>query len=147
MNENFDPAEALAMATDARQKLATRAASPWWYAPLYGLGCGAMIASFALPGGQAMIGVALSTLFVTALYAVWNAKTGLSVSGYRAGRTLPISLALMVALVGLLALAVRLKDGGYGWAPLACGAVAAVLAALASLAWDRVWRSEMTETL
>ena len=147
MDKNFDPAEALALATDARQKLATRAASPWWYAPLYGLGCGGMIASFALPSGQALIGVMLSTLFVSALYAVWKAKTGLQRQRLSLGPD-AADYARAAAGAGRPARAGRAPQGrGLRLGPLACGAVAAVLAALASLAWDRAWRAEMTGTL
>ena len=148
MEQEFDPREALATASGARQRLAARAASPWWYAPLYGLGVGGMVASFALRGPLIGVGIVASTALVVTIYTVWKAKTGLSVSGYRRGRTLPLTLAFVAVLLGLMLIAVRFgQERGQPEVALACGVIAGLIAAWASHAWDRIWRAEMTEKL
>jgi hypothetical protein len=148
MEQEFDPRDALAAASGARQRLAARAVSPWWYAPLYGLGVGGMVASFALPGPLAIIGIVASTALVVTIYTVWKAKTGLGVSGYRRGRTLPLTLLFVAVLLVLMIVAVRFgQERGEPEVALACGAIAGVIAALASHAWDRIWRAEMRERL
>ncbi|TFI57232.1 hypothetical protein E2493_16135 [Sphingomonas parva] len=148
MTDDFEPRQALATATAARQRLAARAASPRWYAPLYGLGTGGIVASVGLPGPWPVAGSVVCLLFVAALYSVWKAKTGLSVNGYRRGRTLPLTLGFLAVILGLAFVAVHFgRDEGKAWVPLACGAVAAIVAAFASAAWDRLWRAEMTEQL
>ncbi|UZK68300.1 hypothetical protein OKW76_09465 [Sphingomonas sp. S1-29] len=134
---------ALALATDARRRMAQRAASPPWYAPLYGLGMGGMVASFALPERLIVLGATGCTLGVLVLYSIWQRRTGLNVSGYRRGRTMPITVALLVCVLGLAAAAVVLRFRfGIGWAPVACGAVTAIVAGYASAVFDRVWRAE-----
>lgn len=148
MEQNFDPSEALKIADATRERLAARAGTPPWYAPLYGLGVGGMVASFALPMPLALVGSTLCLLGITGLYSVWTSRSGLSVNGYRKGRTLPITLGLMAVASLLFAVALLLRDvEGYRWVPLACGAVLAIVATLASRAWDRAWRAEIREGL
>lgn len=136
------PDDALALAHATRSSLAARAGTPRWYAPGYGLGCGAMIASFALPGSWMILGTAASTLWVLGLYALWRRQSGLSVSGYRAGATLPVTIGLLIAFVIAVGAAVWSRAIS-PWGPVGVGAVLGVIAALASAQWDRVWRREM----
>jgi hypothetical protein len=127
-----------------RQRIAARATTPWWYPPLYGLGCGGMVASISLPLPLIAPGVVACSLVIVAGYVVWSRSSGLSVNGYRRGRTLPITIAVVAAfvLLGLAAMLLRFQ-AGIGWAPLACGAVLAVVAGLGSAAWDRAWRADI----
>lgn len=143
----LDPAASLALARATRASLATRATAPW-YAPLYGLGCGAMIAAHALPPHLALITSVIAFLAVMSLYHYWTQASGLRVNGYRAGRTLPITLLLLAAFVviGGGALILRYREG-LTWAPLAGGALLAPIAGVASHWWDRVWLSEMRDGL
>ena len=144
MQKSFDPADALAIAQSARRSMAARAATPWWYPPAYGLGCGAIVASLALPPMLSVIACCLSVAFLAGIYTYWTRTSGLSVNGYRRGSTLPITLTLVVgfALLGGGAAVMRF-DHGIVWAPLACGAVLAVIAGVASAAWDRAWRADI----
>ncbi|WP_404333432.1 hypothetical protein AB2M62_10200 [Sphingomonas sp. MMS12-HWE2-04] len=103
-----------------------------------------MIASLALPGGWVILGTVVSLLWVLGLYAIWRRQSGLSVSGYRAGATLPVTLALLVAFTIAVIVAVTLRERT-PWAPVACGVVLGVVAAIASATWDRIWRREMAK--
>ena len=139
----FDPAEALAAAQRARSEAAVRGTDTPWYAPVYGLGIGTVIASLALPSPWLLLGLAAGLALLATNMAVWKHRAGLSVINFQGPRTTKVAVVWTVVYV-LLALAGfegrhRL---GYDWAPLACGAVAAVLATLASRLWDRAWRAE-----
>jgi hypothetical protein len=148
MHRDLNAAEALASARDARERLAERIGTPTWYAPLYGLGIGGMIAAQSLTGPAASIAVVTCLLMLVTLYATWSRRTGVVVNGYRRGTTLPITLALVVGLVMLMVIAVVARHRfGLAWAPLACGGVAAVTATCASRAWDARWRADMKTPL
>jgi len=144
MTEELDPREALALAERTRGRMLERAATPPWYAPLYGLGCGLMVAGGGLPQPLGLTLVALGLIGVALLYTRWTDRSGLSVNGYRAGTTRVIAIGLVIALVALLLGGLMLRERlGLAWAPLLCGAAGAVLAAFASTAWDKAWRAQI----
>ena len=70
--DQIDPAEALAMARQARTRIVAHAYIPGWYAPLYGLLCGGIVAGGGLgqPLGIVMVGVCVALL--GALYRTWS---------------------------------------------------------------------------
>lgn len=148
MTNELDPTEALALARGARERVAARAAaSPGWYAPLYGLCCGGLVAGGGLAQPLGILLVGASLLAVALLYQRWQQLTGLGVHGYRKGRTRTIAVALVVVLIVLMVAGLVLRERfALGWAPLAAGAVAAILAAWGSHSWDRAWRVQMTES-
>jgi hypothetical protein len=146
MTDNLDPAEALAIARGARERLVARAATPVWYPPLFGLCCGGLVAGGGMEQPLGLALIAVSIVSVVLLNGHWQRISGLSVSGYRKGWTRVIALALVVMLVALVAAGLGLREAfGLAWAPFACGAVAAVAAALGSILWDRAWRGQMTD--
>ena len=87
MTEELDPRDALALAERTRDRMLERAATPPWYAPLYGLGCGLIVAGGGLPQPWGLSLVTFGILFVSLLYWRWTQSSGLSVNGYRAGTT------------------------------------------------------------
>jgi hypothetical protein len=143
MTETFDPDEALAVARASRARIAARAEAPW-YAPIYGMLCGVMIAGFGMahPLG---FGVAMLALVgIVLLWRRWTQISGLVVTGYRAGTTRIIAIGLSVALVVLTLLGLALREQlGVAWAPIACGIVGALIAGWSSAAWDRAWRAQL----
>jgi hypothetical protein len=141
MTNELDPREALALAERTRERMAARAATPSWYAPLYGLFCGMLVMGATLPQPAGISIVALAIVMLGLLYQRWTQISGLSVSGYRAGATRVIAIGLGIAMVGLIFAGLALRETmGLEWAPVACGAVGALIAAFASAAWDRAWR-------
>ncbi|MGA0600400.1 hypothetical protein ACO2Q3_06805 [Caulobacter sp. KR2-114] len=82
-----------------------------------------------------------------ALVVIWDRRrTGMFINGYRAGRTRPLTFTLLGLTLGLLALALWLRDAlGIVWAPIGCGAVASVLAYFASAWWQRIYRRELEQ--
>ena len=145
MEEQLSPAEAVALARGARERVAARAlASPGWYAPIYGLCCGGIVAGGGMKQPLGLALIAVSTVSVCLLYRHWQNKSGLSVSGYRKGWTRVIALALVAMMVGLMLAGLGLRqEFGLAWAPFACGGVTAIFAALGSILWDRAWRAQM----
>jgi len=144
MTEELDPGAALALAERTRERMAARAATPAWYAPLYGLGCGLLVAGGGLPQPWGLSLVAAGILLVVRLYMRWTQSSGLSVNGYRAGTTRVIAMGLAAALAALLLAGLALREKlGLVWAPIACGIVAALIAAFASAAWDKAWQAQI----
>ena len=144
MTEELDPREALALAERTRNRMLERAATPPYYAPLYGLCCGLIVTGGGLPQPWGLLLVAVGVLAVGLLYWRWTQSSGLSVNGYRAGTTRMIAVGLAVALVVLLLAGLALREMlGLVWAPFLCGAAAALIAALASAAWDKAWRAQI----
>lgn len=145
MTSELEPRDALALARNARERVAARAAaSPGWYGPLYGLLCGLLVAGGGLPQPLGGLLVGLSLLGIALLYRRWQLATGLSVNGYRAGTTRLIAIALAVAFVALMLAGLALRERlGLIWAPVVCGAAAALIATFGSAAWDRAWQREL----
>lgn len=144
MTNDLDPRDALALARNARERVAERAVTPAWYALLYGLFCGISVAGFGArqPGGFIVAGLALVAGGL--LYRRWTQLSGLIVSGFRGGATRVIAIALTFTLVALALAGLALRErAGIIWAPIACGALGAVIAAFASARWDRAWREEI----
>lgn len=146
MSEPFDPAAALALARSTRAGLADRTLIPAWYAPLYGLGCGTMIAAHALPRPYGWLGFVAALGAILLMYRYWANTAGVSVNGFRAGRTLPLTIVFTVVVFTLGGGAIVARyEHGLVWAPLAAGAIIAVVAAAASHRWDRLWIAEMRD--
>jgi hypothetical protein len=145
MSDNFDPREALTLAQQTRQRMASRAdTTPGWYGIAYGLMCGLIVASAGVPAPWGLLLLGFSLCMLAVLYRYWTQLTGLSVNGYRKGRTRTIAIALAIILASLAMLGLYLRKSlGLGWAPLATGAAAMPIAMLASWAWDRAWRREI----
>lgn len=144
MTEELDPRAALALAERTREHMAERAATPFWYPPLYGIGCGLLVAGGGMAQPWGMMLVVVGILLVGLLYLRWTQSSGLSVNGYRAGATRVIAVGLSIALIALLLAGLALREKmGMVWAPVFCGVAAALVAAFASAAWDRAWREEI----
>jgi hypothetical protein len=146
MTDELDPAEALALAQGTRERMAARAYIPAWYGPIYGLLCGVLVAGggTAPPFGLLMVAVSIAALGL--LYRTWSNRAGLSVNGYRPGRTRAIAIGLAVCLVMLMLAGLVLnRQWSLTWAPFAFGAVASVIAYVASAAWDRAWKAQLEQ--
>ncbi len=92
-----------------RERVAARATRAPGYAPAFGLGSGALVASAGLPQPWMGAGTAISLAGVVLLYSYWQNVTGLSVNGYRKGRARTIAIALAVSLVTLMITGVVLR--------------------------------------
>lgn len=141
---NADEAsDALDAVANAKRSLAAASAAPLWRHAAFGLVMALLLLSVAAgspfwvpPWALSMAGIAL---------LVWwdRRQTGMFVNGYRRGRTLPLTIALLVVLVALTVAAGRLNL--YGHRDLALLTVPAgfVAALVASLWWERIFLREM----
>ena len=144
--DQLDPAEALALAGRSRARLAGRRLSPAWYAPVYGLGVGLFVAAPGFPDRLIPLACFMGLAVTGLAYWAWSATTGLAVSGFRAGRTAPVAVGLVVFLLLVSGAGLLLqRSAGIGWAPLAAGAIAALGAAYGSRRWDRAWLADVRD--
>lgn len=137
--------EALAAIQGAKDRLATRMDYPLWRHSAFGVISGMLVTSAVAPP------LLFVVLYVPSMAALlWlgrgdKLRTGVFVNGWRKGRTLPVSILLLLVLLGLMALA--LKGHGQPFpAPvtLLAGGVAMVLGTLGSIWWQRVYIAELT---
>jgi len=140
----LDPQDALALVRRTRAGLASRATPPRWYAPLYGLGCGTIVAAHALPRPGSWIATIAAFGLLVAIYGWWRRSSGIGVQGFRRGRTLPVTLAFGAVFVvaGFGAIILRYEHG-LSWPALPAGVVVTLAGAWASRTWDRIWIADM----
>ena len=139
-----EAAEALEAMRRSRAELAAAAnCPPARHLAFAGL-LGGLIAGQAAPRPWPLL-IEAVLLGAMGLVVMWDRRrTGMFINGYRAGRTRPLTFTLLAVTLGLLALALWLKDGmGVAWAPLACGGAAAGGAYFASAWWQRIYRREL----
>lgn len=102
MTNQEDAAEALAAMRQARMRANTMRRLPF----AYHLAFGAMMAGFVvavnLPTAAFGLAMAVLTLIGVLLYQWQRRATGRWINGYRLGRTLPLTLLVVAALIGLL---------------------------------------------
>lgn len=136
---------ALAAMQGAKDRLATRMDYPLWRHSAFGVICAMLVVTTAAPP------LVFAAMYLPTMAALlWLARgdklrTGVFVNGWRKGRTLPISILLLLVLLGLMALARRGQDLPFP-APvtLLAGGLALVLGTLSSIWWQRVYIAELT---
>lgn len=142
-----EAAQALAAMRESRAQLAAAATCPPERHLAFSGLLGGLVASQAAPTPWPLVieGVLLAGV---GLVVIWDRRrTGMFINGYRAGRTRPLTFSLLAVALSLLALGIWLKvDRGLFWAPIACGAVVAVVSYFASAFWQRIYRRELQET-
>ena len=140
----LDPAEALALARDARERMAARADVPNWYGWCYGIFCGLIVAGGGLGDAQGMALLTVGICGLVVIYRSWVERTGIEVNGYRAGRTRLIATLLGIAMTALMIGAMIMRRGaGLEWAPYAAGGIGPIVAIVAGYAWERAWKAEL----
>jgi hypothetical protein len=134
---------ALAAKGMAEQHVARAADCPPWRHAVVGVVMGALVASPALPLPLRFAVLVLVLLGIAAIVASDRRRTGMFVNGYRRGKTLIVSLVMLVALAGLFMVSARAGDAGDVGTPLLLGAVAFVVAIAGSVLWQRVFVAEL----
>lgn len=137
--------EAARAATDNLERTARDACPPWRHAA-FGVVMATLVLSVAL---SMPLRIALFVLAMAgvAWLAAWDRRhSGIFVNGFRRGPTLPVSLVLMGAMMGLVFAEVRAQEHGLGVAAyLGIAALAFVLACLASVQFQRIYLRELRE--
>lgn len=142
--ERDDALSALNSIGDARAQLADALECPPWRHALFGAIMGLFVLAMAFETPLSMLLVGIATLAV-ALTAVNDRKRmGVFVNGYRWGGTLPVSLGLAACTALLMVAQIRLREDDSSLV-LGVGLAGAefVVATLASVLWQRLFRAEM----
>ncbi len=142
-----EAAAALAAIQTSRERLAAAAHSPPERHLAFAALMGGVVAAQAAPMPISIIIVALLIFGVTGVIAWDRKRTGMFINGYRKGRTLPLTLALVAFALADIGVCVWLKESRQiTWAPLAGGLIAALVAWPASILSERIYIREMRET-
>lgn len=138
---------ALAHVEEANRGLARIGAdTPAWRHSAFGAVFALLIGGATLPSLWQIISVALALGGVTLLVRYDRKKYGVFINGYRQGRTLPLTLALVGAMLGLVLLGFHARD--VGWPALGKAGLAAlgfVLAIGASVRWETLFQRDLQE--
>jgi len=134
---------ALAAKGIAQQELARAAVCPPWRHAVFGVVMAALVASPALPLPLRFGALVLILLGIAAIVASDRRRTGMFVNGYRRGKTLIVSLVMLVVLTALYMASARASDAGDFQAPLLLAPVAFVAAVAGSVVWQRIFVAEL----
>lgn len=136
--------EALAAMHASQARLAAAADCPPQRHLIFGLLIGGLVATPALPTFYTLVAEAFIIIGI-ALVARWDRRrTGMFINGYRAGKTRPVTFAMLGAFLVLYAASVWLsRSEGLRWASLICGVIAVAVGYGASIQWQRTFRREM----
>ena len=86
---------------------------------------------------------ALALFAVMAIVQSDRRRTGMFINGYRRGKTLWLTLGLLVVIVGLVMLSIRAGDRGETVMVVLISAIAFLVSVGASIAWQRIFLREM----
>ena len=135
---------ALASAEQARHRIAALGQCPPGRHAAFGAVMALLVTGAGLPLPWQV------AAFVIAMAAIvwikkWDEKRyGVFINGYRRGATLPFTILLLVAMLGLVFLQIRLRGEEVPlFVPLAVGLAAFFLGTGASVIWSRIFRREM----
>jgi hypothetical protein len=142
----MNPTEARAALTEVEQAKG-RLAADYDYSfsrhLAFGALMGLLVASPALGTPRSVIVLPFVMLGVILVQRWDRARTGTFLNGWRAGRTLPISLIAVLGNVVLLLIGARYAQQGLTWVPLALALVATAFGVAISYAWQRVYLREL----
>ncbi len=135
---------ALAKMQESRARLAAAASCPPERHLAFAAIMGTLVASQAAPVAGTFAIEALCFLSI-GLVLLWDRRrTGMFISGYRRGRTRPLTFALLAVLLVIGGFGVWLKFAkGFWWAPILAGLAVTVVSFVASRAWQRIYRAEL----
>jgi hypothetical protein len=132
---------------DAQRELALKATQcPPWRHAAFGLVMAMLVGGIGFGPAIQMPLLALAMVGVALLVADDRRRYGLFVNGYRRGRTLPLTLALLGAMVATGAGEIHAREAGLSLGTkFGLAGIAFAVAVIASVAWSRVYRRELLE--
>ena len=139
-----DAAEALAAMQASQARLAAAAnCPPERHLAFAGL-LGGLVVTPALPTTWSLVAEGVILLGIVLVVRWDRRRTGMFINGYRAGRTRPVTFAMLAMFLMLYSASMWLaRERGIQWASLPLGAVAAAAGYYASILWQRTFRREM----
>lgn len=146
MTRDEDALRMLAELEAANADLAERVRAPVWYHPALGLLMGGLCAVQAapVPGMYAYYAVFIAGLIL--LVRAYIKRTGLWVSGYRAGRTRWVSVGLATITTGLMLLSAWLfHTRNETMAPFVFAGLIAVIVTIGGFVWEAAFRADLRD--
>lgn len=141
---NADEAsDALDAVASAKRSLAAASAAPLWRHAAFALLMALVILSAAIDHGLRLVPWSFAMAGMVLLVAWDRRQTGMFVNGYRRGRTLPLTIALLIVTVALAITAVRLSADGEPMLALLTVPAAFGVAFVTSLWWERIFLREL----
>ena len=127
----------------AERRLAAATDCPPWRHALFGLVMGALVATPTLALPLRLVALAM-ILFGIAGIVAWDwRRVGMFVNGYRRGKTLIVSFALLAIVLALYLFSARAGLAGDRLTPLLLGVVAFIISVVGSVIWQRVFVREL----
>lgn len=148
MLDRNDAAGALDAVQDARGRLATiqDAACPPWRHVAFGVVEAILVLGFSAHGWLTYTLYALALAMAFGLMRRDKRRTGVRINGWRRGRTLMLSIALCVSIIGLGIWArMDFQQPFPTTSGLVAAAIALVLGTLGSVWWQRIYVAELRE--
>lgn len=141
---NVDEANAaLDAVASAKRSVGAATAAPLWRHAAFGLLMALTMLAAAIGDEHRMLPL-MGSMALTVILVLWDRKQmGMFVNGYRYGRTLPLTIALLLVMIGLAFAAIRLETNGQQTPALLTVPVAFVVGLGASLWWERIFLAEM----
>ena len=127
----------------AERRLAAAADCPPWRHALFGLVMGALVATPTLALPLRLVALALILFGIAGIVAWDRRRMGMFVNGYRRGKTLIVSFALLAIVLALYLFSARAGLAGDRLTPLLLGVVAFIISVVGSVIWQRVFVREL----
>ncbi len=130
---------------DAQRALALKATyCPPWRHAAFGAIMGALVLGTGLGSLWQGLLLVAAMLGVVLLVADDRRRYGLFVNGYRKGRTLPVTLALLGTMLATMFGEIHAREAGLSLATkFGIAGIAFAVAVAASVVWSRVYRREL----
>lgn len=142
--ETLEARSALEAKRQAEAQIARAATCPPWRHAAFGLIMGGLVASPAAPLPLRMGLLAILLCLIALIVQSDRKRLGMFINGYRRGKTLFVTLPMLVIELSLYMVGiVRNAHGEDPVTPLLLGAVALVIGTLGSMLWQRVFVREM----
>lgn len=137
--------EALAAVSQTRADMVRDLGTcPPWRHALFGAMFFVLIGSISISSTVQMATAPLLVIAVLLLRRSDIRRTGVFINGYRSGATLPVTLALVGALIAFVVAAMHMRMNGFSIvSKLALATLAFALSTWASVVWQRIFRREL----
>lgn len=141
--ETNEAKAALEAVAGAKRSVGAAVAVPFWRHAAFGLLMALPILATAIGDDLRMLPLLFSAALFVFLIQWDRRQMGMFINGYRAGRTLPLTIALLLAFIALAFAALRLSAAGEPVLALLTVPAAFVISLGASLWWERIFLAEM----
>jgi hypothetical protein len=143
--DSREAAAAVAAIEGAEARLAEQiGACPPWRHAAFGLIIAVMVGSLALPLPLQSAGTAIGLALVAIVVSYDRRRYGVFINGYRRGRTLPLTMLLLVVTLAMMVAQLCVRWRGLpGWESVALAALAFVFGTGASVVWQGVFLREL----